>query len=103
LGENASALIGVAVRSPEEVGNLSTLLTFVLVGFGPVIIPLDRLPSLIQTLSYLSPATYAASALRQTVLGMPDRIPLAVDVLVLAGLLIGSLWLVGQRMDWRQG
>ncbi len=97
------ALIGVAVRSPEEVGNLSTLLTFVLVGFGPVIIPLDRLPPLIQTLSYLSPATYAASALRQTVLEMPDRIPLAVDMLVLAGLLIGSLWLVGQRMDWRRG
>jgi len=97
------ALIGVAVRSPEEVGNLSTLLTFVLVGFGPVIIPLDRLPPLIQTLSYLSPATYAASALRQTLLKMPDRIPLGVDLLVLAGLLIGSLWLVGQRMDWRRG
>jgi ABC-2 type transport system permease protein len=70
-----------------------------LVGFGPVIIPLERLPRLIQTLSYLSPATYAASALRQTVLDMPDRIPLGVDLLVLAGLLIGSLWLVGQRMD----
>lgn len=97
------ALIGVTMRSPEEVGNLSTLLTFVLIGFGPVIIPLDRLPRLIQTLSYLSPATYAASALRQTVLGMSDRIPLGVDLLVLAGLLIGSLWLVGQRMDWRRG
>ena len=95
------ALVGIVVRSPEEVGSVSTLITFVLVGFGPVIIPPDRLPDIIETLSVLSPATYAASALRQTVLDMPDRIPLAVDLLALAGFLIGSLWVVGRRMDWR--
>ncbi len=38
----------------------------------------------------------------QTVLGMPDRVPLAINLGVLAGVLIGSLWLVGRRMDWRQ-
>jgi len=95
------ALVGILVRSPEEVGSLSSLITFVLLGFGPVIIPPDRLPDIIETLSVLSPATYAASALRQTVLDMPDRIPLAVDLLVLAGFLAASLWVVGRRMDWR--
>jgi len=95
------ALVGILVRSPEEVGSLSSLITFVLLGFGPVIIPPDRLPDIIETLSVLSPATYAASALRQTVLDMPDRIPLAVDFLALAGFLAGSLWVVGRRMDWR--
>jgi ABC-2 type transport system permease protein len=96
------ALIGIVVRTPEEVGNLSALITFLLVGFGPVVLPLDRWPKIVHTLSFLSPATYAASALRQTVLGMPDRIPLGIDLGVLAGLCALSMWIVGHRMDWRQ-
>lgn len=96
------ALIGIIIKTPEEVGNISALITFVLIGFGPVVIPLNRLPEIVGTLSYISPATYAASALRQTVLGVPDRIPLGVDLLVLSLILVGSLWLVGRRMDWRQ-
>ena len=96
------ALLGVSVRTPEEVGNLSSLITFVLLGFGPVIVPPDRLPDVVTTLGYLSPATYAASALRQTVLAQPDSIPLGVDLIVLAAILAGSLWVVGRFMDWRQ-
>jgi ABC-2 type transport system permease protein len=96
------ALIGSLGKTPEEVGSLSMLATFVLVGLGPVIIPADRLPAIVNTISILSPATYAASALRQTVLGQPDRIPLPVDMLVLGAMMAGLLWLVSQRMDWRQ-
>lgn len=97
------ALIGIIVRTPEEVGNLSSLITFLMMGAGPVVIPPDRLPAVLRVIGYASPATYAASALRQAVLGWPDRIPLGVDLLVLLAFLAGSLWLVGQRMDWRQG
>jgi ABC-2 type transport system permease protein len=93
------ALIGIALKTPEEVWNLSALIAFLLLGFGPVVIPPDRLPGIVNTLSYLSPATYAASALRQTVLGLSDRIPLGLDLVVLAALLVGSLWLVGRQMD----
>jgi ABC-2 type transport system permease protein len=50
----------------------------------------------------LSPATYAASALRQTVLGVPDSLPLALDVAALVAIMLVLLRLVGQRMDWRQ-
>jgi len=96
------ALIGIVVETPQEVGYLSSLTTFVLVGFGPVILPPDRLPALLRTLSYLSPATYAASALRQTVLGGWGRSPLGVDLLALAAFGAVSLWMVGHRMDWRQ-
>ena len=52
-------------------------------------------------ISLLSPATYAASALRQVVLNMPDRIPLVVDLLVLTGVTTGLLWVVNNRLDWR--
>lgn len=96
------ALIGIVLPTPEDVGSTSALFTFMLVGFGPVILPRDKLPEIINTLSYISPAPYAASALRQTVLDMPDRIPLGVDIAVLLALLVGSLWLVAQRMDWRE-
>jgi ABC-2 type transport system permease protein len=96
------ALIGVMCRSIESVGSISTLTTFGLVMLGPIVIPANRLPDLIQTISLLSPATYAASALRQVVLGIPDRIPLGVDLLVLSAIMVGLLWLVSQRLDWRQ-
>ncbi len=95
-------LIGIVGKNPEEVGSLSMLATFLLIGLGPVVIPADRLPTILNTIGLLSPATYAASALRQTVLGQPDRIPLTVDMLVLCAMMVGFLWLVGQRMDWRQ-
>jgi ABC-2 type transport system permease protein len=95
------ALIGVMGRTPEEVNSLNLLTTFGLFGFGPILIPLDRLPPVMHTLSLLSPATYAASALRQVVLGIPDRIPLFVDMLVLAIVAAGLLWFVTQRLDWR--
>lgn len=95
------ALIGITVPSPEEAGSLSSLITFVLVAAGPVIVPYDRLPGVVRAVSYVSPATYAASALRQTLLGMPDRLPLAIDLAVLAALLVGSLILAGRRLGWR--
>jgi ABC-2 type transport system permease protein len=96
------ALIGLVGRTPQEVDSISTLTTFVLLALGPVIIPADALPPIVQVIGLVSPATYAASALRQVVLNMQDRIPLAVDILALTALLIGFLWLVGQRIDWRE-
>lgn len=96
------ALLGLVGRTPEEVNSISTLITFVLLALGPVLIPAEKLPDAVQAVAMLSPATYAASALRQTVLGMADRIPLIVDMAVLAGVLVGFLWLVSRRIDWRQ-
>ncbi len=52
-------------------------------------------------LGYLSPATYAASALRQTLLG-PLTGEIVIDLALLAAFGIVSLWVVGRRMDWRQ-
>jgi ABC-2 type transport system permease protein len=96
------ALIGTLGRNPEEVGSFSMLTSFLLLGLGPVIIPASRLPDAINALSLLSPATYAASALRQTVLGLSDRLSLAVDLAVLALIMFVLLWLAGRRMDWRR-
>ena len=96
------ALVGLLGRTPEEVNSMNNLILFILMTMGPVVIPLERLPQLFQVLGLFSPATYAASALRQVVLGMPDRIPLAVNIMMLAAISSLLLWFVSRRMDWRQ-
>ncbi|MCA9887597.1 MAG: ABC transporter permease [Anaerolineae bacterium] len=95
------AIIGLLARNPAETSSFGLLISMFLFGFGPVLYPVDRFPEIISTLSLLSPATYAASALRQVVLGMPDRIPLTVDIAVLAGIAVVLLWVVNSRIEWR--
>jgi ABC-type multidrug transport system permease subunit len=64
-------------------------------------IPPDRLHPVLQTIGYLSPATYAASALRHVLLGQPEPISLAADVVVLLLVMAGLLTLSARRMVWR--
>lgn len=95
------AFLGVIARTPNEVNSLSTLANLFLVSFGPVLIPADRLPAWIEWASLLSPATYAASALRHVVLGTEERFPLWVSLLILSGLAVFWLSVVNARLDWR--
>lgn len=95
------ALIGVIGRTPEETGALSMMTTFLLLGLGPVVIPPDRLPAIVDTVSLLSPARYAAAALRETIIGLPDRFPLVVNLGVLLAVMLALLWLAGRKVDWR--
>jgi ABC-2 type transport system permease protein len=93
-------LIGAIARAPEEAGALNLVVTLLLTGVGPVIIPSDRLPGWLISLGFLSPATYAASALRQVLLG-PLTPRLWLDVGMLVGLGVGIFWLVTRKLDWR--
>ena len=95
------AYIGVRTRTLEDATSIATLLTLVMLGLGPVLIPPDRLPDLLLTLGYLSPATYAASALHQTLLG-PITSRLVLDLLVLLLLSIILLWAVARKLQWRE-
>ncbi|HNT22939.1 MAG TPA: ABC transporter permease [Anaerolineales bacterium] len=96
------ALIGLSARSAEEAGSISLLVTFAAVAIGPVVIPPTRLPVWMNQLGNLSPATYAASALRQTLLGpVTERIIL--DFCVLIAFTALTFWLVGRKMEWRVG
>jgi ABC-2 type transport system permease protein len=95
------ALIGTSVRLPQNAGSVSLLVTFVMLGLGPVVVPPDHLPEVVLFLGRFSPATYAASAMRQVLLG-PLTGQIALDLAALAGFTLVSLWLVGRKMDWRQ-
>ncbi len=95
------AFIGVVSRTPEEAGPIATLLIMLFTALGPVVIPPERLPGFMVWIGHFSPATYAASALRQTLLG-PLTIRLALDLFVLALLALVTGWIVSRKMDWRQ-
>jgi ABC-2 type transport system permease protein len=68
---------------------------------GPVIIPKSRLPGIVLAIGYLSPATYAASALRQTRME-PMTGQIVIDLAALVGLSLFTFWLVELKLDWRQ-
>lgn len=95
------ACIGVFARSQDEAITYGQVLSLLLLIMGPVMMPSDRLPKLMQWVGWGSPATYGASALRQTLLG-PVTGRLWLDVIVLLSFTFGLLWLVGKKMDWRQ-
>jgi ABC-2 type transport system permease protein len=94
------ALIGSSARTFEESSSLVLALTVVMAGAGPVVIPPTYLPDLVVSIGWLNPAAYAASALRQALIG-PVEPRLAIDLAVLgvfAGLV---LWFADRRMPWR--
>jgi ABC-2 type transport system permease protein len=95
------ALIGVHARTPEEAGAISLLINMLLMSIGPVVIPPDHLPAILLFLGHFSPTTYAASALRQVLIG-PVTGELAIDIAILAGVTIVIFWLVGRNMNWRR-
>jgi ABC-2 type transport system permease protein len=94
------ALIGVNARAPEEGGSVSLLVTMLMLFIGPVIIPQNRLPDIMLLLGRLSPATYAASAFRQTLVE-PMTGEVFVDIAALVGFSLLTFWLVGFKLDWR--
>jgi ABC-2 type transport system permease protein len=76
-------------------------LTLGMAGLGPVVVPPDRLPRTLRVLGRLSPATYAASALRQVLLG-PVTIQILIDLAVLTAMAVLLFGVVIKTMDWRQ-
>ncbi len=94
------AYIAVLVRDADTAGAYNLLFTLALTGLGPVIVPPDRVIPILNMLSYLSPARYAASALRGALLG-PVTGQLAIDIAVLVAFTLVVTALVARRMDWR--
>jgi ABC-2 type transport system permease protein len=96
------AMAGLVGRSRGESGNLTFPLTFLLMALGPVVIPPDRLPDIALALGRLSPATYAASALRQSLVG-PVTSQIILDAAVLAAMAVLFLWLCGSQDELAPG
>lgn len=94
-------LLALSSRSQIESGNWAFLLTLLMTGLGPVVVPSERLPSFVNILGWISPATFAASSLRQVIIG-PVTILLLRDMLILAAWSVGSLAMANIRMQKRK-
>ncbi|MBD1913157.1 MULTISPECIES: ABC transporter permease [unclassified Leptolyngbya] len=91
------AAIGANSPSPEVGGGLTLLVTMLALFVGPVLLPASRLPEIVQTIGYFSPATYAASALKQTLLEpMTQRV--VIDLVALIGFSVLTFWLVSRKL-----
>jgi len=93
--------LGLVSRNWGEASSWGFVVSLLFSVLGPVMIPPDRLPATLLLLGHLSPATYAASALRQVVIG-PITMQLGVDLAVLGGMSAFLLWLVERKMSWRE-
>jgi len=95
------AIIGASVRSRYQAGAISLVVTMVMAGLGPVVVPPERLPQALLWLGWINPATYAASALRQTIVG-PITGRLTWDLIALLGSTLLIFVVVTRTLDWRQ-
>lgn len=91
------AIIGLSFNRIEAALAANRLLVVLMFAIGPVVIPPDRLPEWLNKLGYLNPAVYAASALRQGLLG-PVTSRLFIDILVLLLVLIVTFGFISQKM-----
>lgn len=95
------AMVGASVRTPEHSGSIMLIFTLLLTGLGPVVVPPDRLPSILIFLGHFNPATYAASAMRQVLLGpLTPQLWIDLGVLTLVGTCV--FMVVSKKLDWRQ-
>lgn len=93
------AVVGILARTPEESSSYTLLISLLLLGLGPVLVPPARLPSWLVVAGHLSPTTYAASAIRQVLVG-PVNNTLLADIAVLIALTGATLWFAGTKMQW---
>jgi ABC-2 type transport system permease protein len=94
------ALVGLLTRAEGQNRPVSLALTALMIGLGPVVVPPSLLPGWLLTASWVNPAVWASSALRQCLLG-PVTARLAVDLGLLAGTAVLLFWLVRRVMRSR--
>jgi ABC-2 type transport system permease protein len=96
------ALIGSLTSTIEESAAISLVVTFVMTGLGPVMIPAAKLPAAVEFVGHANPATYVASALSRTLRDGPGvDWGLTGDLLALAGFAAVTMTLVVLKMPWR--
>jgi ABC-2 type transport system permease protein len=100
IAAGIGAIIGSVFNTIEESSSVSLVATFVLTACGSVIFPAARLPAVIRAAGVFNPATYAAAALRATLIG-PVQPGLILDLAVLAAAAAAITVILLWRMPWR--
>ncbi|MBD2579223.1 ABC transporter permease [Oscillatoria sp. FACHB-1406] len=92
------AAIGIKAPNPEVTGAVTLLVTMLALFIGPVLLPASRLPRIVQFLGDFSPATHAATVLRQTLLEPPTS-SFFLSCGVLLGFSLLTFWLVSRSLQ----
>ena len=87
-------------RSADSAENLTGLVTFPMFFLGGVFIPIERLPSAVQTLAYIMPLTYFSDALRKVMIHGGGLGDIAVDIGVLGAFAIVVFALAVKLFRW---
>jgi ABC-2 type transport system permease protein len=95
------ATIGILSPNVETQSVISNLALFLLVFLSPVLVPLERLPGLLQLTSRLMPVSYAVAALRHLLVGTVNAAVLR-DLAILAAFAVVALFVAAGRLDWRR-
>ncbi len=95
------AFVGVVSPNFDTANTISSILQFLFMGCGPVLIPADRLPWFVNFIGSFLPSTYAADALRHSLAGSYDlQFALDIGFLVMFDLL--AMLFVARKMEWRR-
>jgi len=92
-------IIGVYGKSIRMSSLLTQILQPIFIFLAPVYVTSDKLPKLINYISYIMPTRYAANALRNSLLQIGN---VYIDILILLAITIISLILVTVKLDWNK-
>lgn len=94
------AAIGLGIPNWRVAGLVAQATMFFIMFFAPVMIPLERLPAVLQYTGMVLPPTYAAQAFRAAL--QPEITAMLLrDIAILAVFGLGSLAIVARTLKWR--
>ena len=94
------AMIGVLSPNQQVAGVITNLALVVVMFLSPVLVPASALPGMLRVTGVILPPSYAADALRRTLLGQLNS-SLLLDIAFMILFAAGSIYLVTARLDWR--
>lgn len=96
------AFVGVVSPNFDTANTICGILQFIFMGCGPILVPAERLPDVINFLGGFLPSTYAASAMRHALTGVIDG-RFFTDLFFLLIFDALAMFFVAYKMEWRRG
>jgi len=93
-------VIASFARTEDSASQLTSILQFPLMFLSGIFFPLEAMPDILRAVAYLLPLTYLGDALRQVMVNGIPFVPLWVDVVVLAGWMVGSFIVSARYFRW---
>ncbi|MET1232551.1 MAG: ABC transporter permease [Candidatus Limnocylindrales bacterium] len=94
-------VIASFAKTEEAANGITQIVSVPMMFLSGIFFPLELLPDWLRGVAVLMPLTYLGDALRQVMVGGVPLVPLAVDVVVLAGWMIACLLISARYFRWQ--